>query len=136
MEINSIKRAKQLFKRPFRRTLGVGELACLLFVVIFLLCSSPILHLALIGLVAFLVAHVANHGLSFTKLLHSLNDVILMMLGLLRFAFYLSQVLGKTSHLLLELLILHCDLLCVYISTTTFSTQTWLHKDESKHKSL
>ena len=50
---------------------GVGELACLLF--LFLLFSSPILHLALIGLVTFLVAHVANHGLSFIKPLHSLG---------------------------------------------------------------
>ena len=33
---------------------GVGELAYLLF--LFLLCSSPILHLTLIGLVTFLVA--------------------------------------------------------------------------------
>ena len=48
---------------------SVGELACLVF--LFLLCSSPILHLALIGLMAFLVAHVANHDLSFIKLLHS-----------------------------------------------------------------
>ena len=32
----------------------VGELACLLLLL--LLCSSPILHLALIGLVTFLVA--------------------------------------------------------------------------------
>ena len=35
---------------------GVGELACFLFVFLFLLSSSPILHLALIGLVAFFVA--------------------------------------------------------------------------------
>ena len=87
---------------------GVGELTCLLFL---LLCSSPILHLALIGLVTFLVAHVTNHGLSFIKLLHSFNGVILMMLGFLHFVFYLSQVLGKVSHFLLELFILHCDLL-------------------------
>ena len=91
---------------------GVGELACLLFVFLFLLSSSPILHLALIGLVAFLVAYVANHGLSFIKLLHSLDGVILMKLGLLCLAFHLSQVLGETSHFLLELLILLCDLLC------------------------
>ena len=63
---------------------GVGELACLLF--LFLLCSSPILHLALIGL----VAYVAKHGLSFIKLLHSLDGVILIKLGLLRLAFLLS----------------------------------------------
>ena len=49
----------------------VGELACFLFVFLFLLISSPILHLALIGLVAFLVAYIANHDLSFIKLLHS-----------------------------------------------------------------
>ena len=93
--------------RPFVYLVGVGvrELACFLFVFLFLLSSSPILHLAL-------VSHVANYDLSFIKLLHSLDGVILMKLGLLRFAFYLSQVLGKTSHLLLELLILHCDLLC------------------------
>ena len=60
---------------------GVGELACLLF--LFLVCSSPILHLVFIGLVTFLVAHVANHGLSFIKVLHSLDGVILMKLGLL-----------------------------------------------------
>ena len=95
---------------------GVGELACLLFVFLFLLSSSPILHLALIGLVAFLVAHVANHGLSFIKLLHSLDGVILMKLGLLRLAFHLSQVLGEVSYFLLELLILLCNLLraCIY----------------------
>ena len=69
---------------------GVGELACLLFVFLFLLSSFPILHLALIGLVAFLVAYVANHGLSFIKLLHSLDSVILMKLGLLHLAFHLS----------------------------------------------
>ena len=92
---------------------GVGELACFLFVFLFLLSSSPIIHLALIRLVAFLVAYVANHDLSFIKLRHSLDGVILMKLGLLCFA---------TS--------------CVYVSTTTFSTQTWLHKDESKYKSL
>ena len=79
---------------------GVGELACLLL--LFLLCSSPILHLALIGLVTFLVAHVANHGLSFIKLLHSFDGVILMKLGLLRLAFHLSQVLGEASYFLLE----------------------------------
>ena len=39
---------------------GVGELACLLFVFLFLLFSSPILHLALIELVAFLVLHQAS----------------------------------------------------------------------------
>jgi hypothetical protein len=25
---------------------------------------------------------------------------------------------------------------CVHVSTTSFSTQTWLHKGESKHKLL
>jgi len=99
---------------------GVRELACLLF--LFLLCSSPILHLALIGLVAFLVAYIANHGLSFIKLLHSLDVVILMKLGLLCFAFYLSQVLGKASHFLFELLILHCDLLCACIYNNFLNT--------------
>ena len=92
---------------------GVGELACLLL--LFLLCSSPILYLALIGLVIFLVAHVANHGTSFIKLLHSLDGVILMKLGLLRLAFYLSQILGEASYFLLELLILLCNLLCACI---------------------
>ena len=82
---------------------GVGELACFLFVFLFLLSSSPILHLAPIGLVAFLVAYVENHGLFFIKLLHSLDSVILMKLGLLRLAFHLSQVLGEASHFLLEL---------------------------------
>ena len=53
--------------------LGVGELACFLFVFLFLLNSSPIIHFALIGLVAFLVAYIANHDLSFIKLLHSLR---------------------------------------------------------------
>ena len=101
---------------------GVGELVCFLFVFLFLLSSSPILHLAVIGHVAFLVAHVANHGLSFIKLFHSLNGVILMMLGLLHFAFYLSQVLGKASHFLLELLILHCDLLCACIYNNFLNT--------------
>ena len=71
--------------------IGVGELACLLFLL--LLCSSPILHLALIGLVTFLVAHVANHGLSFIKLLHSLDGVILMKLGLLCLAFHFESSL-------------------------------------------
>ena len=70
---------------------GVRELACFLFIFLFLLSSSPILHHALIGLVAFLVAHVANHGLSFIKLLHSLDGVILMKLGRLRFAFFESS---------------------------------------------
>ena len=65
--------------------------ACLFPFFLFLFSSSPILHLALIGLVAFLVAHVANHGLSFIKLLHSLNGVILMILGLLYFAFLLES---------------------------------------------
>ena len=97
--------------RPFVHLVGVsvGELAWFLFIFLFLLISSPILHLELIGLVAFLVAHVANHSLSFIKLLHSL---ILMKLALLRLAFHLSQALGEASHFLLELLILHCDLLC------------------------
>ena len=95
----------------------------------------PILHLALIGLVTFLVAHVANHGLSFIKLLHSLNGVILMKLGLLGLAFHLSQVLGEASYFLLELLILLCNLLCAYIYNNFLNTN-WLHKDESKHKSL
>ena len=104
---------------------GVRELACLLFVFLFLLCSSPILHLALIGLVTFLVAHVANHGLSFIKLLHSLDGfdgVILMKLGLLCLAFHLSQVLGKTSYFLLELLILHCNILCACIYNNFLNT--------------
>ena len=39
---------------------GVGELTCLPFVFLFLLFSSPILHLALIELVAFLVLHQAS----------------------------------------------------------------------------
>ena len=101
---------------------GVEELACFLSVFLFIFSSSPILHLALIGLVAFLVAYVANHGLSFIKLLHSLNGVILMMLGLLHFVFYLSQVLGKASHFLLELLILHYDLLCASIYNNFLNT--------------
>ena len=61
---------------------GVGELVCFLFVFLFLLSSSPILYVALIGLVAFLVAYIANHGLFFVKLLHSLDGVMLMKLGL------------------------------------------------------
>ena len=86
------------------------------FLFFFLLSSSPILHLALIGLVAFLVAHVANHGLSFIKLLHSLDGVILMKLDLLRLAFHLSQVLGEASYFLLELLILLLQpLVCMYL---------------------
>ena len=86
--------------RPFVHLVGVGvgELACLLL--LFLLCSSPIFHLALIGLVTILVAHVANHDLSFIKLLHSLDGVILMKLGLLHFALHLSQALGEVSHFL------------------------------------
>jgi hypothetical protein len=88
---------------------GVGELACLIFIFLFLLSSSPTLHLALIGLVTFLMAYVANHGLSFIKLLHSLDGVILMKLGLLCLALHLGQVLGAASHFLLELLILHCN---------------------------
>ena len=36
--------------------------------------------------------------------------------------------------------VLHCSFSiatsCVHVSTITFSTQTWLHKGESKHKSL
>ena len=95
--------------------------ACL-FVFLFLLCSSPILHLALIGLVTFLVAHVASHGLSFIKLLHSLDGVILMKLGLLCLAFHLNQVLGEASPFLLELLILHCNLLCACIYNNFLNT--------------
>ena len=110
--------------------------ACLFpFCFFLLLRSSPILHLALIGLVAFFMAHVANHSLSFIKLLHSLDGVILMKLDLLCLAFHSSQVLDEASYFLLELLILLCNLLCACIYTT-FLTQTWLHKDESKHKSL
>ena len=98
---------------------GVGELDCLLFVFLFLLFSSPILHLALIGLVAFLVAYVANHDLSFIKLLHSIDSVILMKLGLLRLAFHLSQVLVRraTSCLSCSFSIVTS---CVHVSTITF----------------
>ena len=95
----------------------------------------PHSHLALIGLVTFLVAYVANHALSFIKLLHSLDGVILMKLDLLRLAFHLSQVLGETSYFLLELLILLCNLLCSCIYNN-FLNINWLHKGESKHKSL
>jgi hypothetical protein len=62
--------------------LGVRELACLLLVFVFLI-FSPILHISLIGLEAFLVAHIANHSCSLIKLLHCLDGVILMRLGLL-----------------------------------------------------
>ena len=99
---------------------GVGELACLLL--IFLLCSSLILHLALVGLVTFLMAYVANHNLSFIKLLHSLDGVILIKLGLLRLAFHLSQVLGEASYFLLELLILLCNLLYAFIYNNFLNT--------------
>ena len=97
--------------RSFIHLVGVGvrELACLLF--LFLLCSSPILHLALIGL----VTYIANHGLSFIKLLHSLDGVILMKLCLLRLAFLLSQVLGEASYFLLELLFSFTTS-CVHVS--------------------
>ena len=110
--------------RPFVHLVGVGvgELACFLFVFLFLLSSSLILHLALIGLMAFLVTYVANHDLSFIKLLHSLDGVILMKLGLLCLVFHLSQVLGEASHFLLELLILHCNLLCACIYNNFLNT--------------
>ena len=98
-------------------------LVCFLFFVfLFLLNPSPILYLALIGLVAFLVAHVANHGLSFIKLLHSLVGVILMKLGMLRLTFHLSQVLGETSYFLFELLILLYNLLCACIYNNFLNT--------------
>ena len=110
---------------------GVGELVCFLFVFLFLLSSSLILHLALIGL----VAYVANHSLSFIKLLHSLDGVILIKLDLLRLAFHLSQVLVRRATSCLSWSFSFATS-CVHVSTTTFSIQTWLHKGESKYKSL
>lgn len=93
-----------------------------LFVFLFLLFSL-ILHLALIGLVAFLDACMANHDFSLIKLLHFLDGIILIRLGWLHLTFYFSQVLGKASHLQYPF---------EHFSTITFLTQTCLQDGDSK----
>lgn len=59
----------------FTLFVGIGEDGC------FLCLFSSILHIALIGLIAFLVVCEANHGFTLIKLLHSLGGDVLMRLN-------------------------------------------------------
>jgi hypothetical protein len=70
-------------------------LVCLLFL--------PVCHLALVGLVLFLVTYEASHNFNLIKLLYFFGGFILMMLCLFHLAFYLDQVFSVARHFFLKI---------------------------------